>query len=132
MKLQRYILTNAIISVCLLSGKSKETVSRQESYGVLYYRGPSFVSPRAGNIKSVTDEERALYLFSQNESMRPRAPLIESAPTETARAREKARTKRHGLRIIALLYSRSRSYRRTRTRPRCKCAEVDARELRRD
>lgn len=45
-----------------------------------------------------------------------RAPSIESAPTETPRTHEKARRKCHGLRIIALLYLRSRSYRRTRTR----------------
>lgn len=46
-----------------------------------------------------------------------RAPSIESAPTEIPRTHEKARRKRHGLRIIALLYLRSRSYRRMRTRP---------------
>lgn len=61
-----------------------------------------------------------------------RAPSIESAPTETPRTHEKARRKRHGLRIIALLYLRSRSYRRTRTRPvGRKCGGRHEREFRR-
>lgn len=68
------------------------------------------------NIRRVTDEwsARAVFIFAKRESMRPSAPLIESVPTETPREGKKETP--WCLRIIALLYSRSRSYRRTRTR----------------
>lgn len=63
-----------------------------------------------------TRNARAVFIFRKT-SRWDRVSLIESAPRGTPRTHEKAGRKRHGLRIIALLYSRSRSYRRTRTRP---------------
>lgn len=49
----------------------KGRLEKSETYDVLCYRRLSFVSLRPGNIKSVTDEKCAPYLFSQNESMGP-------------------------------------------------------------